>query len=77
MELSHTQITHALLHIRPGAQWNLRGTKIEWLDRSQTEPSADEIAAACHKCSPEKEAFQRMSADEKIAYMAKRLGLED
>ncbi len=76
--LTHDEIVHALtVHLAPGAQWNLRGTKLEWIDANHPEPTADQIEKACHNCHPEKEAFKNMSKDEKIAYLAKRLGLED
>jgi hypothetical protein len=33
----------ALITLRPGAEWVLRGDDLEWLDSVQTEPSVDEI----------------------------------
>ena len=39
-------ITHALISLRPGAQWTLRGDDIsglEWLDGKQTQPTETEI----------------------------------
>jgi len=36
---------HALLSLRPGAQWVLRGDDLEWLDTEQTCPTDAEIAA--------------------------------
>ena len=41
-------ITHAILALKPGAEWNLRGddySGLEWLDKSQTKPTEDEINA--------------------------------
>tara|TARA_R100000655_G_scaffold10618_2_gene25301 strand:+ start:802 stop:1143 length:342 start_codon:yes stop_codon:yes gene_type:complete len=38
-------IGKALLSLRPGAEWVVRGTEIEWLDKTQTQPSDDEIQA--------------------------------
>lgn len=35
--------TDALLSLRPGAQWVLRGEALEWLDTNQTEPTESEI----------------------------------
>lgn len=35
----------ALLSLRPGAQWVLRGDELEWLDTEQTQPTDAEIAA--------------------------------
>jgi uncharacterized small protein (DUF1192 family) len=36
---------NALLSLRPGAQWVLRGDELEWLDTEQTRPTDAEIAA--------------------------------
>ena len=39
-------ITHALIALKPGAQWVLRGedyTGLEWLDSSQTKPTETEV----------------------------------
>ena len=39
-------ITHALLVLKPGAEWTLRGSDysgLEWLDSSQTKPTETEI----------------------------------
>jgi uncharacterized small protein (DUF1192 family) len=36
---------NALLSLRPGAQWTLRGDELEWLDTEQTRPTDAEIAA--------------------------------
>ena len=39
-------ITHALISLRPGAQWTLRGDDIsglEWVDTKQTQPTETEI----------------------------------
>jgi hypothetical protein len=35
----------AILSLRPGAQWVLRGDDLEWLDQNQTQPSDAEIEA--------------------------------
>jgi hypothetical protein len=37
--------TDALLSLRPGAEWVLRGDELEWLDANQTQPSDAEIEA--------------------------------
>lgn len=75
--LTNLEIAHALQHLRPGAQWNIRGEEIEWLDKVQTQPTNREIAAACRSCNPEKESFRLLTSEQKISYLAKRLGLED
>jgi len=35
----------ALLSLRPGAEWVLRGDDLEWLDQNQTQPTDAEIEA--------------------------------
>ncbi len=35
----------ALLSLKPGAEWSLRGDELEWLDAVQTEPTQAEIDA--------------------------------
>ena len=36
---------NAILSLRPGAEWVLRGDELEWLDANQTQPSDAEIEA--------------------------------
>jgi len=36
---------NALLSLRPGAEWVLRGDELEWLDANQSQPSDAEIDA--------------------------------
>lgn len=36
---------NALLSLRPGSEWVIRGDNIEWLDTKQTRPTDAEIAA--------------------------------
>jgi hypothetical protein len=36
---------NALLSLRPGAEWNLRGDDLEWHDTEQTQPTDAEIDA--------------------------------
>jgi hypothetical protein len=35
----------ALLSLRPGAEWVIRGDDLEWLDQNQTQPTDAEIDA--------------------------------
>jgi len=37
--------SNAIVSLRPGAEWVLRGDDLEWLDQTQTEPTEAEIAA--------------------------------
>jgi hypothetical protein len=36
---------NALVSLRPGAEWVLRGDDLEWLDQTHTQPTEVEIAA--------------------------------
>ena len=47
---------HALLSLRPGAQWVLRGDELEWLDQNQTQPTDAEIDAELARLEAEYEA---------------------
>ena len=41
-------ITHAIVALKPGAEWSLRGddySGLEWLDESQTKPLREEVEA--------------------------------
>ena len=38
-------IENALSSLRPGAEWILRGSEIEWVDANQTQPTQAEIDA--------------------------------
>ena len=50
------KITDALLSLRPGAEWVVRGTEIEWLDSKQTQPTDAEIQAEITRLEAEYEA---------------------
>ena len=39
------KIERALLSLRPGAEWVVRGSNIEWLDQIQTQPTQEQIDA--------------------------------
>ena len=36
-------ITQALMNLRPGAQFHLKGEKLTWVDTEQSKPTEDEI----------------------------------
>jgi hypothetical protein len=59
-------ITDALLSLRPGAEWVVRGTEIEWLDSKQTQPTDAEIQAEITRLEAEYEtqAYARSRAAE-------------
>lgn len=46
----------ALLSLRPGAEWVLRGDDLEWLDANQTRPTDSEIAAEVTRLQAEYDA---------------------
>jgi hypothetical protein len=58
--------TKALLSLRPGAQWVLRGDELEWLDQNQTQPTEAEITAEVARLQANYEAkeYQRQRAAE-------------
>ena len=51
----------AILSLRPGAEWVLRGDELEWLDRDQAEPTKAEIETEIARLQAEYEstAYQR------------------
>ena len=49
-------IADALQSLRPGAEWVVRGTEIEWLDSTQTQPTDAEIQAEITRLEAEYEA---------------------
>ena len=46
----------ALLSLRPGAEWVLRGDDLEWLDTKQTQPTEAEIQAEITRLQAEYDA---------------------
>ena len=50
--------TNAILSLRPGAEWVLRGDDLEWLDKNQTEPTSAEIDAEITRLQAEYDAKQ-------------------
>ena len=60
-------IADALLSLRPGAKWVVRGTEIEWLDSEQTQPTDAEIQAELARLQADYEAKQ-YARDRAAAY---------
>jgi len=54
----------AIISLRPGAQWVLRGDDLEWMDTEQTQPTEAEITAEVARLQAEYEAneYQRQRA---------------
>jgi hypothetical protein len=64
-----TDITKALVSLRPGAEWVLDGDRYEglrWLDENQSKPSKDEVIAEVTRLQTEYDAkeYQRLRAAE-------------
>ena len=54
-------IMSALLELKPGAEWTVRGdnySDLEWLDKSQTKPTEDEVNAKIAELKAEEPARQ-------------------
>ena len=51
-------IPKALASLRPGAEWVVRGTEIEWLDSTQTQPTDAEIQAEITRLQADYDAKQ-------------------
>ena len=64
-------ITHALVALKPGAQWTLRGDDIsglEWQDSKQTQPTKTEINSKISELdNAEAMRLLRIERDKKIA----------
>jgi hypothetical protein len=43
--LEHNELVLAIKHIKPNAEFVLRGDELEWLDQQQSKPTAAEIKA--------------------------------
>jgi DNA-binding transcriptional regulator GbsR (MarR family) len=62
-------IMKALLTLKPGAQWSLDGDTydgLQWLDKTQSKPTKEEVEAEVEKLQAEYEAkeYQRQRAPE-------------
>ena len=59
----------ALLILRPGAKWTLRGDDLEWLDTEQTQPTDAEITAEVARLQA-LEPIRIAEANRRAAYIA-------
>jgi hypothetical protein len=66
MSIGNITKVDALLSLRPGAKWTLRGEELEWLDTAQTQPTEAEIKAEITRLQAEYDAkdYQRKRATE-------------
>ena len=64
-------ITHALIALKPGAEWVLRGNDysgLEWLDSSQTKPTETEVNSKISELdNAEAMRLLRLERDKRIA----------
>ena len=51
-------ISDALTSLRPGAEWVVRGDKLDWHDSEQTEPTKAEIDAEVARLQAEQDATE-------------------
>lgn len=72
------ELVEAIKFIRPNADFAVREMKIEWLDKKQTEPTAEEIADALIAYKAKLKADDELKAAKKAAAEAKlaALGLD-
>jgi hypothetical protein len=66
MSIGNITKVDALLSLRPGAKWTLRGEELEWLDTVQTQPTEAQIQAEITRLQAEYDAkdYQRKRATE-------------
>ena len=62
-----TGLDQALMNLRPGAEFHLKGSKLTWVDLKQTEPSQAEIDAEMKRMETEFDA-QAYSRTRKSLY---------
>ena len=64
-----TGLDQALMNLRPGAEFHLKGSKLTWVDLKQTEPSQAEIDAELKRLQEEWDA-QAYARNRKAEYDA-------
>ena len=62
-------LDQALMNLRPGAEFHLKGSKLTWVDSKQTEPSQAEIDAELKRLQEEWDA-QAYARNRKAEYDA-------
>lgn len=73
--MNFEQRLKAIQHIRPNAEFVLRETDLEWLDKNQTEPTEAEIAAGWISYQAKVEAEKIEAESKKIAAQSKLAAL--
>ena len=64
-----TGLDQALMNLRPGAEFHLKGSKLTWVDSKQTEPTKSEIDAELKRLQEEWDA-QEYARNRKAEYDA-------
>jgi hypothetical protein len=73
--VEHNELVLAIKHIRPSAQFALRGDELEWLDTEQGKPTQAEIEAGWVAYQAKIEADKAEAATYKAAAEAKLTAL--
>lgn len=75
---AHQELVHAILFVRPNAEFVVRDMEIEWLDEKQSQPTEEEIAAGIIGFRAKLEADIAEKEAQKVAAQAKlaALGLD-
>lgn len=76
--MNHLDKVKAIQHIRPDAEFILRGDEVEWLDKTQTQPTESEIQAGWIAFQAKLEAEKVEAETKRASALAKlaALGLE-
>jgi hypothetical protein len=73
--LEHNDLVLTIKHIRPSAQFALRGDKLDWLDTEQDEPTEAEIQAGWTAYEAKLKADKASELAKKAAAEAKLVAL--
>jgi hypothetical protein len=74
--VEHNELVLAIKHIRPSAQFALRGDELEWLDTEQGKPTQAEIEAGWVAYQAKVESDKTEAAAQKQALL-NRLGITE
>lgn len=74
--MEHNELVLAIKHIRPSAQFALRGDELEWLDTEQGKPTQAEIEAGWVAYQAKVESDKTEAAAQKQALL-NRLGITE
>lgn len=74
--MEHNELVLAIKHIRPSAQFALRGDELEWLDTEQGKPTQAEIEAGWVAYQAKVESNKTEAAAQRQALLS-RLGITE